>query len=208
MVLSRDFHTDIMSRVSAALVVSDDERGLLLWIPHGAATCGLRTLDGRALRTVPFGEWVNQELRLVRGAWRAPGILKLLPPDAAHSVWWFWRPDGTFKGWYVNLEEPAVCWDDGELAGVDTCDQDLDIWVSPDLSWEWKDVDELTERLGYPEHYWVADPDAVWAAGRRVLRTVEAGGFPFDGSFCDFQPDPQWRTPAAFPQGWDRPRAR
>jgi Protein of unknown function (DUF402) len=197
-----------MSRVCTAVVVSDDERGLLLWVANGAPTCGLRTTDGRALRVVPFAEWVSQKVTLVPGAWRAPGILKLVPPGEAHSVWWFWRPDGVFKGWYVNLEEPGVFWDDGHLAGVDTCDQDLDIWVNPDLSWMWKDIDELTERLEFPDHYWVADPEAVWDAGRRVVRSIEVGAFPFDGSFCDFQPDPLWRIPAQLPAGWDRPRVR
>ncbi len=45
------------------------------------------------------------------------------------------------------------------------------------------------------------------AEGERLLRLVETGAFPFDGTWCDFQPDPSWRTPATLPPGWDRPRA-
>jgi hypothetical protein len=34
---------------------------------------------------------------------------------------------------------------------------------------------------------------------------IEAGEFPFDGSFTDFEPDPSWATPTELPAGWDRP---
>jgi hypothetical protein len=77
----------------------------------------------------------------VTGVCRAPGGLKVVPP------WWLFDPDGAFAAWYVNLEEPAVRWNDGDLAGVDLTDQDLDIRVWPDRTWEWKDDDELAERL-------------------------------------------------------------
>jgi hypothetical protein len=157
---------------------------------------------------MPFAEWVTLRYRLVEGPWQGPGVLKLTPPDAAYSVWWFRTPDGRFAGWYVNLEEPAVRWDDGDLAGVDIVDQDLDIWVTPDRSWQWKDEEEFVERLGFPSHYWVPDEAAVRAQGREVVKLIEAGEFPFDGTWCDFQPDPQWTVPAALPAGWDRPPVR
>jgi predicted RNA-binding protein associated with RNAse of E/G family len=125
-----------------------------------------------------------------------------------HSVWWLFAPDGAFAAWYVNLEEPGVAWDDGVAAGVDLTDHDLDIWVWPDRSWEWKDDDELEERLGFPEHYWVSEPEAVWAAGRAMIPLIEAGEYPFDGTWCDFRPDPAWTVPDRLPDGWDRPRQR
>jgi hypothetical protein len=80
--------------------------------------------------------------------------------------------------------------------------------VAPDLSWRWKDEDEFTERLAHPEHYWVPDSAAVRAEGRRVIEQAEAGEFPFDGTWCDFAPDPAWPVPTVLPEGWDRPPAR
>jgi len=53
----------------------------------------------------------------------------------------------------------------------------------------------------------VPDAEAVWAEGRRVIPMIEAGEFPFDGTWCDFRPDPSWTWPDAVPSGWDRPRA-
>ena len=86
-------------------------------------------------------------------------------------------------------------------------DQDLDIVVRPDRTWEWKDEDEFTERLAFPESYWVGDPAAVWAEGRQVIKTVEGGEFPFDGTWTDFRPEADWPVPTVVPDGWDRPQA-
>lgn len=207
LLLHRHFQGGHLGWVRAMRVVGDDERGLLLWISPGSPAYRRRTRDGRVIRDMPFAEWVTHDRAIAPGTWRGPGILKLLPPGASHSVWWFFGADWSFAGWYVNLEEPSVRWDDGVAAGVDTTDQDLDIWVYPDRSWEWKDVDELTERLAFPDHYWVRDPEAVWAEGRRVVPLIEAGVFPFDGTWCDFRPDPAWLEPPVLPSGWDRPRA-
>jgi len=194
--------------VRPARVVSDDERGLLVWVAQGSPVANEVAADGRPMRAMPFAEWVTLDYQVKQGTWDGPGVLKLMPPDAAYSVWWFRdRQHGGFAGWYVNLEEPAIRWDDGHLAGVDVVDQDLDVWVHPDRSWRWKDEDELTERLAFPEHYWVADEAAVRAEGERVTKLVEAGQFPFDGTWCDFQPDPQWTVPESLPAGWDRPAA-
>lgn len=187
-------------------VVSDDERGLLLWMDRGTPAINEVTVDGRRTRGMPFSEWITLEYRLSPGAWQGPGILLYFPPGADHSVWWFWDDDRAFQCWYVNLEERAVRWDDGTTAGIDVIDQDLDVVVAPDNSWEWKDEDEFAERLAFPEHYWVRDEAAVWAEGRRVIKIAEAGEFPFDGTWTDFRPDPSWPIPE-LPPGWDRPVA-
>lgn len=196
-----------ISVVKFARVVSDDDRGLLLWVADGGPLRWLKAADGRHLRQMSFNEWISTPKRLWPGAWRGPGILILLPPEAAHSVWWLWGADGGFTGWYINLEQPSVRWRDGELAGVDTVDHDLDILASPDGSWQWKDEEEFLERQAFPEHYWVDDPAAVRAEGERAAKLLQARRFPFDGTWCDFRPDPAWTVPPDLPAGWDRTRA-
>jgi hypothetical protein len=206
-VLYRNTQHGRVVNVRPCRVVSDDERGLLLWLARGAPVVVEVADDGRGIRQMPFTEWAGLGRRLVRSTWQGPGILKFLPPDAEHSVWFFRDDAGRFTGWYVNLEERAVRWDDGAAAGVDVVDQDLDVDVEPDRTWRWKDEDEFAERLALPEHYWVADEQAVRAEGRRVVKLIEAGEFPFDGTWTDFVPDPSWGVPD-LPAGWDRPVSR
>ncbi|HEX8628333.1 MAG TPA: DUF402 domain-containing protein [Catenuloplanes sp.] len=208
LILHRNVRFDRLGWVRPARVVGDDARGLLLWLATGTPVAHEVAADGRGMRAMPFSEWIGLAYRVQSLPWQGPGVLKLLPPDAGYSVWWFRDAAGRFTGWYVNLEEPAVRWDDGAVAGVDIVDQDLDIVVAPDLAWQWKDEEEFTERLAYPEHYWVGDAAAVRAEGERVVKLIEAGEFPFDGTWCDFQPDPSWPVPTALPDGWDRPTAR
>lgn len=207
-VLYRNFSGARLVHVRPCRVVSDDDRGLLLWLARGSAVVNETAVDGRGVRSMPFAEWVTVERRLVPSTWSGPGILMFVPRTGAYSVWFFRTDAGAFREWYVNLEEQAVRWDDGDVAGVDVVDQDLDIVVAPDRTWRWKDEDEFAERLALPEHYWVADEAAVWAEGRRVIEKVEAGEFPFDGTWTRFQPDPAWHVPAQVPPGWDRPGAR
>lgn len=208
MILHRNVRRGRIGWVRPARVVSDDDRGLLLWVAPDSPIASEVAHDGRSVRSMTFAEYVTLTHHPAQFRWSGPGVLKFLPTGAAHSVWWFRDAAGAFAGWYVNLEEPAVRWDDGDVAGVDMTDQDLDIWVPPDRRWQWKDEDEFAERLAMPDHYWVPDPEAVWAEGRRVVELIEAGAFPFDGTWCDFVPDPAWPVPPELPAGWDRPPAR
>jgi len=214
LIMHRNVRRGRLGWVRPGRVISDDERGLLLWVASGSPVSHEVADDGRAMRAMPFAEWVTMSYRPEVLTWNGPGVLKLMPPGeggsgfAAHSVWWFRDAAGAFTGWYVNLEAPGVRWADGDLVGVDIIDQDLDIWVPPDRDWQWKDEEEFAERLAFPEHYWVPDADAVRAEGERVVKLIEAGEFPFDGTWCDFTPDPAWPVPAALPPGWDRPPVR
>ena len=205
MILHRDTHHGRIAFVHPVRVISDDRRGLLVWVARGSVIAVERSADGRGPRDMPFAEWAVQRYEPRIASWQGPGVLRYFPPGAHHSVWFFRDDDGNFKNYYVNLEESAVRWDDGDLAGIDVIDQDLDIVADPDLNWAWKDEDEFAERLEHPDHYWVPDQDAVWSEGRRVIKQIEAAEFPFDGTWTDFHPDPDWPTPTELPQGWDRP---
>jgi protein associated with RNAse G/E len=104
-------------------------------------------------------------------------------------VWWFFR-DGIFTGWYVNLEAPYT----RRLDGVDTKDFVLDIVVAPDRLWEWKDAEEFDDRIGNPLYFDSSTADAVRVEGERLIKLIEAGDFPFDGTYTDFSPEPHWPT--------------
>ncbi|MEU1745054.1 DUF402 domain-containing protein [Micromonospora arida] len=194
--------------VRPARVVSDDDRGLLVLIARDSPVAHEVTEAGLNMRAMPFAQWISSTYRLAHGRWNGPPLLKFLPTGAAHSVWWFSDTQGRFAHWYVNLEEPGVRWDDGPVAGVDVVDQDLDVVVWPDRSWEWKDEGEFVERLAFGADYWVTDEKAVRAEGERVIALAEAGEFPFDGTWCDFTPPAEWGITDKLPSGWDRPPVR
>ncbi|HTJ32558.1 MAG TPA: DUF402 domain-containing protein [Dactylosporangium sp.] len=208
-VLYRDFRGDgTLVLVLPQRVVSDDERGLLTWRPIGTTGLFRRTADGRDRRAVPFRERDTVAWRLAPLTWTGRHVLHLFRPGRAHSVWWMFTPEFELDRWYVNLEAAPARWSDGPgaLAGVDTFDHALDIVVPPDRAWRWKDEGEYVERIGHPA-YWSAEQAAgIRAEGERVAADVEAGRFPFDGTWLDFRPDPSWPVPRLPQSGWDRPR--
>jgi len=206
-VLRRHFMRDgILARVWAGHVAADDDHGLWLWVASGSTFRDIGAADGRAFREVPFGAWGRTDKALRELTWRGD-MLMLHPRDGAYSLWFFFAPDGAFRTWYVNLEQPVTRWDDGDAAGVDTVDYDLDIVATPDRRWRWKDEDEFADHLAHPDVYWVDDAEAVRSEGKRVVTLIESGAFPFDGTGCDFRPSPQWPLPLSLPSGWDRRQA-
>jgi len=195
-VLRRYRRASTYSFVQPMIVVQDDRAGLLLWMPAGTEVAGLEDEENRNLHTVPLGEM--RAPRLVRQSWGDKDVLILMPPGAAHSVWWFFRR-GEFAGWYVNLETPYTRHDEG----VDATDLVLDVVVSPDRSWVWKDEEEMEARIDRPHYFDRPGADRIRAEGQRVIRLIEAGAYPFDGARTDFRPDPSWASPK-LPAGWDR----
>jgi hypothetical protein len=124
----------------AMRVISDDEHGLLLWQPAGSDFATLVDADGSTLHEVTPDEMRDPTLTI--RPWQGD-VLILMPPRASWPVWWFFT-DGTFTGWYVNLEEPCTRHPDEVL----TKDLVLDITVTPDRRWAWKDTDEFARRTG------------------------------------------------------------
>jgi hypothetical protein len=190
-------------------VVHDRPDGVLLWAPAGTTYWHFEMPDGRALGQTSLAEWSSA--RRVPVARTVPhGVLSWHAPGLDCSVRWFFDVDGRFYSWYANLESPAVAWRHRGVAFLDTVDWDLDIWIQPDRTWAWKDEDVFVERLAHPGAYWVDDEARVRRAGAAVVALVEAGAFPFDGTWCDFHPDPAWPAiPTDLPAGWStRPRVR
>lgn len=194
------FRDQRLAAVETGRVIRDDEFGLLIWVGPGSAVVRRSTVDGHSVRKMPVVDKMAIPTMLAPYAWTGGGVLILTPPDAAHSVWWFFSSEGEFRGWYVNLESPAIRWE----GGIDLQDHALDVWIYPDGSWQWKDEDELAERTGHPAYWGEDEAPAIWAEGKRVVALAESGGYPFDGSWVDFRPDPDW-TPTTLPPLWDMP---
>ena len=192
LVVRRFLHPDRrLAAVQAARVVSDDDRGLLLFVDIGAESMRRTDLTGAPTRHLPVADELAMPTMLAPVRRETFRSLLLLPPGAPHSVSWSWLADGTFTGWYANLETPARRWP----GGVDSHDQTLDVLVTADRSWFFKDEEDL----GALEP---TEAAAVRAEGERLGKLAETATFPFDGTWLDFTPPPEW-TPATLPPWWD-----
>lgn len=168
-------------------VVADDDSGLLLWQPDGSNLATLVDADGNTPHELTPDRM--REPRLVARPWKND-LLILMPPHAGYSVWWFFQ-DGTFSGWYVNLEAPCT----RRPGGVVTTDHVLDLVVTPQRRWQWKDADEFGRRIGHPRYFDSTEAETIRAEGERLTKLIEAGEYPFDGTHVAFRPDPHWPSP-------------
>lgn len=171
-------------------VVRDDVDGLVAWLPSGTPVLRPVLPDGRDLRSVGAHEMFRQGRALARDRWRGTGILKVAPAARPWSVWLFWEPDWTFRGWYVNLED--VHERDG--ASVVTQDHVLDVWVTADRTVHWKDQDELEAAV--TEGRWTLDDaERFRADAREVEAIVTSWDPPFADGWEAWRPDPSWTAP-------------
>ncbi|MEU4155237.1 DUF402 domain-containing protein [Actinoplanes sp. NPDC026670] len=176
----------------AMRVIRDDADGLLLWQPVGGDFAKLVDADGTTAHEVSPDAMSAPEL--VSVGWLYYDVLILMPPDAAHSVWWFFQ-NGTFAGWYVNLESPFVRRGDA----VETTDHVLDVVATAQREWQWKDEHEFAGRIGHPLYFDADEAPVIRAEGERLIKLIEAAEFPFDDTYTGFRPDPAWPVPR-FPE--------
>ncbi len=179
--------------VFPATVVEDTGERIAHYLAAGTGYLRRELLDGSSVpRVVPLDELARMGSRLSAATWHAHHLV-VTNPQSAHGIRHKWNPESwEFEGWYVNLQQPLT----RTKVGFTTVDQFLDILVQPDLSWEWKDEDEL--ELAVDRGRITLDEAAtVRAEGERVVADIEARRFPFDGALIDWRPDPAWPIPDA-----------
>ncbi len=129
--------------------------------------------------------------------WHSTDVLKLLEPGSNHGVSLMWEAGGgPLKCWYIDLQDSFRRTSDG----IVTWDRSLDIVVTPDLQWRWKDEDhfESIQELG-----WITSEEgaALRAEGERVIERIERRDPPFCEPWPDWRPDADWLIPT-LPDDW------
>jgi len=197
--------------VLSGVVVEDTGDVVTVWIPPKAPVLELALPDGRLLREIPRLEALKIDTRRIAvmqaGTWFGYGVVMQFPLKEPWSVWWFFHDDGTFDGWYGNLEAPKIRWElaDGSR-GLDTSDRELDVDIDADGTWRWKDEEAFAAKAGLPG-YWTVDQLAeIRADGEALIAKLERREAPFDGRYTDFKPDPAWPMPT-LPEHWDHPHS-
>jgi len=132
--------------------------------------------------------------------WRKD-TLRLMFPGRRHSVYLFWDQRGTrraFSYYFVNMEEPFR----RTAVGFDTQDHTLDVVVTAELRWTWRDEDELRNHV--KEGFFTpALAEAARTEGEEVIRAIcDERTHPCLGGWAEWVPDPSWRVPE-LPTGWD-----
>jgi predicted RNA-binding protein associated with RNAse of E/G family len=183
-----------LPNVRPMTVVRDDEDGLVAWLAPGTPLLKPVLADGREMRHAGPVAMFTEDRVLKLDIWRGTGILKVSPPGKPWSVWCFWAEDGTFRGWYVNLEREHV----RDLASrrTSTVDHVLDLWINPDRSIEWKDEDEL-EGAVEAGRFTPAEAERIVADAHAAIRDIEVWTAPFSDGWETWTAPASWRVPPA-----------
>lgn len=131
--------------------------------------------------------------------WRNNRLLLLLEPQKYYSTMYFWHDESNeFLCYYINFQLPFQ----RSHCGVDTLDLDLDLIINPDFSFEWKDEDDYQKAIDngviIPE--WTQE---IEMAKNEVVNKLEKRQYPYDGSWLNWMPDPNW-LPPKLPENWDK----
>jgi protein associated with RNAse G/E len=185
-------------------VVEDSPKALWLFMPAG---CIRKVPHGTRLDpNYPAGRKDRIVADLHRGTWEHEDhawegtTLVVVRPGDWYAMWCSWRPDGSHWGYYINLQMPYRRTD----IGIETMDLMLDVTIKPDLTWSWKDEDELADivALGMYSDQLVKH---IRAEAQRAIDDVEARRWPFDGTFATMVPPQPWPMPV-LPPDWHIPR--
>ncbi len=190
-ILFRDLFRGRTRVLVPSVVIADEPDLIATWVPVGTPVLWLEFPEEshgvEGVRATERGDWA---LRL--RSWHTSPVIRVTQPGLPWSMSVFRdRPGGPISFWYVNLEQPLV----RTSEGFEFSDRFLDIVIEPDRkSWRWKDEDELEEavRLGLfsPEEAAQFRQD-----GLDAIERIVSGEPPFDSSWADWQPDPEWGIP-------------
>jgi hypothetical protein len=170
-------------------VVEDSDDQLVTYLPGGSE---FGFLEGEFPTADGLHPWNRDDRR-----WEGHGTLMVQRPGDEHALWHLWTgPDRALQCWYVNLQEAFR----RTAIGYDTQDLELDIVVSPDGTWAFKDRELLA---GHVEigRYTAQQMDRVIALGDALGAQLDAGHRWWDETWSAWTPDPSWRA-VPLPPGW------
>lgn len=186
--------------IETARVIRDDERGLVCWIPPGAARLEPVPADGRRAREIPLDERFRVPWIIRESSWSGQGIVRVAPAGKPWSVWFFRQADGSPAGAYVNLELPHLR-TDGQLFSRDLV---LDLWVDAEHAGSediWlKDADELCASVAVGR-FTPRQAEAVRILADHAAREFITGGrWPLDEGWQRWNPDAALNRPIPLPK--------
>ena len=185
-ILVRHIWRDRVWEAAPVTVVQDEPERLVFYLRAGTPAIATKVDHDTGTLEGPFDyTWLGSDVLIICGV------------NDSHAVWAMWKAGGgRFLGWYVNLQDKFRRVADG----IVTWDRSLDIQVTPDLQWNWKDEDHFAriQALG-----WITSDEAasIRAEGERVIERIDRCDRPFCESWPEWRPDPNWTIPD-LPENW------
>ncbi len=181
------------------IVVKDTPQQVILALTPG--TVGMVEEDYAKNRKNGKRRWDFKEddWNLEKFTWHTNRLLFIMEPEKYYSIVYFWNHESDeFLCYYINFQLPYK----KNISSIDTLDLDLDIVIHPDFSFKWKDVDEyqtaIEANIVLPE--WIEE---IEKAKVDVFKRLEKREYPFDNSWLNWRPDPNWSAPN-LPKDWDK----
>ncbi len=172
-----------------SIVVADEPEMTVTWVPRGTSVlyadtgADVHSLD--AVRRQAAGQWT-----LGQRTWQMDGIVRITAPGYPWAMIRYTDENG-IRAWYVNLEHHIS----RTPEGITISDHYLDVVIEPDRkSWWWKDEDELAEAVRVGIHT-TNEAEQYRQDGLDAIERITSGEPPFDTSWADWQPDPDWGIP-------------
>jgi uncharacterized protein len=131
--------------------------------------------------------------------WRTD-TLRLMFPGRSHSVSLSWRPQAGMNKllkYFVNMEEPFR----RTMVGFDTQDHTLDIELTPELTWRWRDEQELANHVA-EGFYTDGLAKAARAEGESAIEAIERRDHACVRGWPEWSRPPEWGIPR-FVDGWN-----
>lgn len=195
----RGIYRDRVWHAQTVIVVKDTaEETVTVLLPGTECMAPEGYLDGKDSNKRRW-HFKEKNWQLETYSWRTNRLLLLLEPEKYYSIIYFWNHESNeFLCYYINFQLPFQ----RSHYGIDTLDLDLDLIVHPDFSYEWKDVDDYQKAIEYEIILpgWV---QGVEEAKSDIFNTLEKRQYPFDGSWLNWMPDPNW-APPKLPENWDK----
>ena len=192
-----------VSYMQSALVVRDDPEEVALAILPGAECCApkdyMNGKHGHPGHWDRWGTYIQGNWEMQPYSWRTNRLLILLHPEKYYASYYFWEAaTSRFLCYYINFQLP---FHRSEI-GFDTFDLELDMVIEPTYKWHYKDEDDYRRGIesGILLDAWVQE---IKAAKPEIFDRLAKREYPFDGTWLNWKPDPNW-IPPTLPENWDK----
>ena len=192
----RGIYRERFWHVQPTLLVKDSPDEVVLTLLPGTECIAEETYPNGKKRRWHF---VDEDWQLAKYTWRTNRLLLIFEPEKYYSTILFWQHESNeFISYYINFQLPFQ----RNPCAVDTLDLDLDLIIHPDFSYEWKDIEDYQKAIEndiiFPE--WI---EGIERAKQEIFERFGKRFYPFDGSWLEWRPDPNW-SPPTLPENWDK----